>query len=51
MKRSQVIYDALAAAGCLWTSYGCWLAWHPLGFIVGGILLAGCSFFLGYAKQ
>lgn len=21
-------------------AYGCWLAWEPLGFIVGGVLLA-----------
>ena len=21
-------------------AYGCWLAWEPLGFIVGGALLA-----------
>jgi hypothetical protein len=50
MKRSKALYDALSVAGCGLFSYGAWLAWHPLGFLTGGVLLAGGSFFLGYAK-
>jgi hypothetical protein len=30
---------ALLVAGCGLVSYGCWLAWHPAGWIVGGLLL------------
>ncbi|HVJ09277.1 MAG TPA: hypothetical protein VM554_12925 [Acidisarcina sp.] len=28
--------------------YGLWLAWPPLGFVVGGLLVSAASFFLGY---
>lgn len=28
--------------------YGLWLAWRPLGFIVGGLVLALVAFFVHY---
>jgi hypothetical protein len=28
-------------------AYGCWLAWAPLGFIVGGALLALVGYLAG----
>lgn len=37
--------------GFLGLVYGLWLAWHPLGFIVGGLLLAACAFFYDYNLQ
>lgn len=35
--------DALLLAGAAGVSYGCWLAWQPAGYIVGGalVLVAG----------
>ena len=35
------IADLATLAGLAATSYGFWLAWHPLGFILGGCGLAG----------
>lgn len=34
----------LELAGFALIAYGCWLAWSPLGFIVGGALLALVAF-------
>lgn len=31
--------------------YGLWLAWHPLGFIVGGLLACAAAFFYGYSAS
>jgi hypothetical protein len=33
--------DLVVLAGFAATSYGFWLAWHPLGFMLGGLGLAG----------
>ena len=40
--------DAGVVAGMAVCCYGLWLAWHPLGFIVGGLSVAAGSFTLGY---
>ena len=39
--------DALAVIGFIALCYGCWLAWPPLGFIVGGLLLLIAAFYIG----
>ncbi|WP_164834076.1 hypothetical protein [Salinivibrio socompensis] len=33
------LIDLLGVTGFGLLSYGCWLAWQPLGFIVPGMLL------------
>jgi hypothetical protein len=47
----KIGFDLLFLCGCALLAYGFWLAWHPLGFIVGGLLLAAVSFFLGYNNR
>lgn len=42
--------DLLFLAGLLLCAYGCWLWFHPLGFMVGGILIAAFAFLLGYQR-
>lgn len=42
--------DAAVVLGALLFSYGLHLAWRPLGFIVGGAVLAAGAFFIGYQK-
>ncbi len=39
--------DVLAVLGFIALCYGCWLAWPPLGFIIGGVLLLIAALFLG----
>jgi hypothetical protein len=34
-----VLVTLAEIAGLLALAYGCWLAWHPLGFVVGGLVL------------
>jgi hypothetical protein len=46
----KIVFDLLFLCGCALLAYGFWLAWHPLGFIVGGALLAAVSFFVGYNR-
>jgi hypothetical protein len=29
------------------SSFGFWLAWHPLGFIVGGLMISAVGILLG----
>jgi hypothetical protein len=45
------VYDLELLIGCALIAYGCWLAWRPLGFIVGGLMLALTGFFLGYQRK
>lgn len=33
------LMTAFFVAGLSAVSFGCWLAWHPAGFIVGGLFL------------
>jgi len=40
--------DLLFLFGCGVFVYGLGLAWRPLGFIVGGVVLAALGFFAGY---
>ncbi len=48
-KRLQKLaYDLLFLCGCGVCVYGLWLAWRPLGFIVGGIVLAAIGFLSAY---
>lgn len=43
--------DGMVIAGAGSLDYGLWLAWHPLGFIVGGLTLAAAGVFFGYDTQ
>lgn len=44
-------WDAGMVVGAAAAVYGLWLAWHPLGFIVGGLAGAAGCFFGGYQAQ
>jgi hypothetical protein len=35
----KILPDALLIAGTAAVSYGAWLAWNPLGYIVAGALV------------
>ena len=42
----SILAGLVFLAGLGLFAYGCWLAWHPLGFIMGGLVLtAGALFF------
>lgn len=43
--------DLALLAGLGLLSYGCWLAWHPLGFIVAGVLVGAAAFLSGYQPK
>lgn len=50
-KRMQrLLMDLAFLAGCAVFVYGLWLAWHPLGFIVCGVVIAAVAFFAGYRR-
>lgn len=38
--------DMVLLLGVAALVYGCWLAWRPLGYIVGGLMLAAIGIFL-----
>lgn len=38
-----LVLGAVFLAGAIGITFGCWLAWRPLGFIVGGLMLAGTA--------
>lgn len=40
--------DVVLFVGFLSLVYGLWMAWRPLGFIVGGLLLGAAAFFFHY---
>lgn len=48
LKILKVVCQIAVAAGLLVFFYGLWLAWKPLGFIVGGLVLAIVTFLLSY---
>ena len=50
-KAKELGFDLLVLVGAAVFAYGLWLAWHPLGFIVGGILLAAAGIFFGYDRE
>ena len=39
--------DLFTLVGCGAVSYGFWLAWHPLGFIAGGVSASAVGVLLG----
>lgn len=45
---ASLVCDVLLFAGFLCLVYGLWMAWRPLGFIVGGLLLGAAAFFFDY---
>jgi hypothetical protein len=47
----KLSFDLVFLAGCAVFVYGLSLAWLPLGFIVGGIVLAAIAFFAGYQHR
>lgn len=47
----RIACNIVFLAGFAGLVYGLWLAWHPLGFILGGLLLAAGAFFYEYNLQ
>ena len=43
--------DLGALAGGASFVYGAWLAWHPLGFMVGGILGSAGAIFVAFSDS
>lgn len=46
----QLACDGLLLAGLALFVYGLSLAWRPLGFIAGGLVLSAAAFFTGYRR-
>lgn len=46
-KLLSILFDAESLIGFAVVSYGFWLAWHPLGFIIGGLALSAQGVLLG----
>ena len=44
------IYDLVVVTGVCLLSVGCWLAWAPLGLIVGGVCCIGLGILGAYKK-
>jgi hypothetical protein len=49
-RMKRLILDVSFLFGCAIFVYGLWLAWRPLGFIVGGLVIAAVAFFAGYQR-
>jgi hypothetical protein len=45
---TRIACELFMLAGLSALVYGLWLAWHPLGFVIGGALLAAGAFFVHY---
>ena len=43
----KLLPDALLIAGAAGVSYGAWLAWNPVGYVVAGALLIVAGLKLG----
>jgi hypothetical protein len=43
--------DVVFFIGVAVFSFGFWLAWRPLGFIVSGLVIAAFSFFADYRRS
>ena len=50
-KWTKAAWDLGMLAGAGAFTFGLYLAWHPLGFIAGGLLLGAVCFFSGYDQQ
>ena len=46
-----IVRDLMALAGVAAIAYGCWLAWVPLGYIVGGLIVSGGAIALAYLES
>lgn len=46
----RLALDLTFLAGCTLFVFGVWMAWRPLGFIIGGIVIAAVAFFAGYKR-
>lgn len=44
------VFLALILVGLVAIAYGCYLAWQPLGYIVGGFLLIGFAIMMNQAE-
>ena len=51
VKLLKITQDAGVVAGVALFVYGLWLIYHPLGPIVGGLLLTVISFFPAYDRM
>ncbi len=47
-KMTRLMSDGLLLIGLCIFIVGLSMAWRPLGFIVGGLILAAVAFFFGY---
>jgi hypothetical protein len=45
-KLSAFLPDAVLLLGGVMLAYGFWLAWRPLGYMMGGLMLAAIGLFL-----
>lgn len=43
--------DVIGLCGSGLLAYGAWLAWHPLGFIVGGVMSIIAAWLLGLRNE
>lgn len=50
VRLQRLALDLLFLGSCASFVFGLWLAWHPLGFIVGGAASAAIAFFAGYKR-
>jgi hypothetical protein len=47
----QLTWDLVFVLGAAVFVYGLSLAWRPLGFIVGGLIISALAFFIGYRRN
>ena len=47
----QLIWDMVFVLGAAVFVYGLSLAWRPLGFMVGGLVISAIAFFIGYRRN
>lgn len=49
--RSEIAAAAVLLIGMTLFSYGVWLAWHPGGYMVSGLLIGLPAFFILYGTS
>jgi hypothetical protein len=49
-KLLKIAIDLGETTGLAVFVYGLWLAWHPLGIIIGGLILALICILVGYGR-